>query len=139
MPLTSEEMQNKDKFINWDFDNTWIINNSHPMLKWQVEGTLPDSYVISDVSLTENKVVAKVTKTFTKEQQDNIVYAAYDGQGKMIAMICDTISMDIGTNSFASSKSFEFSENNNPAIIKVFIWSNINDMTPISNVKNISL
>lgn len=35
---TTEEMQTKETYIEWDFNSTWIINtNTYPHLRWQVE------------------------------------------------------------------------------------------------------
>lgn len=116
--LKTEEFADQNKFIGWDFDDIWCVEDGFPRFKRTV--TQYD-YTIGDISVVSNYVVAYIKKNVNVSRSDTIYYAAYL-DGRLVDLVKDELNIEKDEKQVTSSKPLKL-DSSAGADIKVFIWS----------------
>ena len=144
---TSKEMNKKEDFVGFDFDNVWemsdCINDGLPYLKWIYDEDIK-KYTIHSICVVNdnNKKVADITENCSAQinltknsilnSTDCLIIAMYDVSNKFLGFTHMKINMNNGQNITLSIPI----PNSNANKIKAFMWDDISTMKPISNINN---
>ena len=152
MPKSTLAMKMKRTFTNanWDFENVWRIdkdiNDGYPYLLWEyrTENNQPrytlnsiqiknlSGEVITEIPEKNFYAEVSVTKNDNSKDKDLLIIAAYDNADKLI-----DIKYMSGTYYQNQTVNFGTMINQTDAKIgtkKSFIWNNISEIIPLSNI-----